>query len=212
MAALLQRVAVLLVAAASASAEESYLLPPDEPVALVSQTDWSQTWWQWAATFEPAVSPVADRTGRYCTGNQSGDVWFLAGTYGSARTIRTCTVPRGKYLFFPIVNYVVMPNPSSGQTLSCAQVRGQAEQMTDDLLKILLEIDGRTYDGLAEHRQATQCFDLGALAGPSLHLYPVAANGYYVMLRPLPPGEHVINFGGALPTNVQVVTYNLIVE
>ncbi|HUQ51517.1 MAG TPA: hypothetical protein VM692_04800 [Gammaproteobacteria bacterium] len=40
----------------------------------------------------------------------------------------------------------------------------------------------------------------------------MAANGYYVMLRPLPPGKHTINFGGALPTNVQLVTYTLIVE
>lgn len=203
---------LLLTAFNTVSAAESYLLPPHEPVAGVSQVDWSRTWWQWAATFEPARSPVADRTGEHCARNQSGDVWFLAGTYGSARTIRTCTVPRGKYLFFPIVNYVVMPNPRSAQQLSCAQAVVQAARMTDDLLKILLEVDGQPYDGLAAHRQATECFDLGALSTPPLHLYPVAANGYYVMLRPLPPGRHVIDFGGALPTNVQVVTYTLIVE
>jgi hypothetical protein len=208
-----RRFAVLLLATSSASADDTYLIPPDVPVADVSQEDWSRTWWQWAASFERAASPVADSTGRLCASNQSGDVWFLAGTYGSARTFRTCTIPRGKYLFFPIVNYIVTPNPSSTQPLSCAQAIDSAARMTDDLLRILLEIDGRPYDGLVEHRQATrQCFDLGALSRPPLHLYPVAANGYYVMLRPLPPGEHVINFGGALPSNVQLVTYMLSVE
>jgi hypothetical protein len=200
-----------LLVATSVAAEESYLVPPDERVANQSQEDWSRTWWQWAATFEPAASPIADRTGGLCASHQSGDVWFLAGTYGSARTIRECTVPRGKFLFFPIVNYVVMPD--STKRLTCAQAIDSAARMTDDLLKILLEVDGEPYEGLAEHRQATRdCFDLGELTSPRLELYPVAANGYYVMLRPLPPGKHVINFGGALPTNIQLVTYTLIVQ
>ena len=204
-----QRFVPLFLVTLAASAEESYLLPPDQPVAGASQEDWSRVWWQWAATFQRYESPIADPTGELCANNQSGDVWFLAGTYGSARTIRTCTVPRGKYLFFPIVNYVVMPN--STQNLSCASAIGTAARMTDDLLKILLEVDGKPYEGLVAHRLATECFDLGALA-PPLHLYPAAANGYYVMLRPLPPGEHVINFGGALPSMIQLVTYTLIVE
>ncbi len=41
---------------------------------------------------------------------------------------------------------------------------------------------------------------------------PSAANGYYVMLNPLPPGKHEINFGGILPDMAQAVTYTLIVE
>lgn len=207
------RVVSLLAAAVavSASAGESTLVPPDEPVAGLSQQDWSRVWWQWAATFERHESPVADPTGELCAGNQSGDVWFLAGTYGTARTIRTCTVPRGKHLFFPIVNYVVMPNPP--QPLSCTAAVDRAARITDGLLRILLEVDGESYDGLAKHRQATrECFDLGALSAPPIRLYPTAANGYYVMLRPLPPGEHVINFGGALPSIIQLVTYTIIVE
>ena len=163
--------AVLFFVASPALAEETYLLPPDAPVADVSQEDWSRTWWQWAASFERAASPVADLTGELCASRQSGDVWFLAGTYGSARTVRTCAVPRGKYLFFPIVNYVVTPNPRSTQPLSCAQAIDHAARMTDDLLRILLEIDGQSYDGLLEHRQATRAVlrfgrPLGAAVAP----------------------------------------------
>ncbi len=32
------------------------------------------------------------------------------------------------------------------------------------------------------------------------------------MLKPLPPGTHVLNFGGALPGMLQAVTYTLIVD
>ena len=48
--------------------------------------------------------------------SQKGAVFFLAGTYESTVTKRVCTVPAGKYLFFPIVNYVVMP----AQCSNCA--------------------------------------------------------------------------------------------
>jgi len=39
-----------------------------------------------------------------------------------------------------------------------------------------------------------------------------AANGYWVMLRPLAKGRHTIEFGGALPSILQAVTYTLVVE
>ena len=99
--------ALVLLASASASAAEPVLLPPTAPVGGISQEEWSQRWWQWAASFDRDESPVADRPGALCGSGQSGDVWFLAGTYGTQRTIRTCRVPRGKHLFFPLVNYVV---------------------------------------------------------------------------------------------------------
>ena len=42
--------------------------------------------------------------------------------------------------------------------------------------------------------------------------FPSAANGYYVMLRPLDPGTHTLNFGGVLPGMMQAITYTLHVE
>jgi len=62
-------------------------------------------------------------------------------------------------------------------------------------------------------RQATAtCFDLGALADPPQVVFPTAANGYYAMLRPLRPGRYELEFGGALPSMLQAVTYHLTVE
>jgi hypothetical protein len=53
---------------------------------------------------------------------------------------------------------------------------------------------------------------MGALAVPKYRVFPSAANGYYVILQPLSPGRHVLNFGGRLPEMSQAVTYTLIVE
>jgi hypothetical protein len=203
--------AVFLLVSSASDAADSYLLPPDQPVAGFTQEEWSRAWWQWAGSFDDHASPVADQTGELCASKQSGKVWFLAGTYGIRRTIRTCTVPRGRYLFFPLINYIVMP--TAGGSTSCTSVIGTAARMTDGVSNLVLDVDGVRYTGLAIHRQATRrCFDIGALAEPKVQVYPSAANGYYVMLHPLPPGKHTLNFGGVLPGLLQAVTYTLLVK
>jgi hypothetical protein len=205
--------AVLLAALAGpqARAETHAVVPAAEPVAGLSQVEWSRAWWQWAGAFDYDESPVTDRTGELCASKQSGDVWFLAGTFGTKRTVRTCTVPRGKYLFFPLVNHVALPRGHA--PTSCLSLTSMVAAMTDEVSSLVLEVDGVRVDKLAEHRQATkQCFDLGALSEPKARVFPSAANGYYVMLRPLSPGKHTLNFGGALPGTLQAVTYTLYVE
>jgi hypothetical protein len=179
-------------------------------VAGVSQEVWSRNWWQWAGSFARSDSPVADRTGKLCGLEQSGAVWFLAGTYGTKRTIRTCTIPAGKHLFFPLINYVVTPRYAN--SLNCEQAKATAASMTDDATSLVLELDGRLFKRLSIHRQATrECFDLAENVGGGVA--PSAANGYYIMLRPLSRGTHTLNFGGVLPGDMsQAVTYTLHVE
>jgi hypothetical protein len=196
-------------------AQTSIAVPPTEPVAGISQADWSKAWWQWAGSFDQADSPVADRTGVNCQHKQNGPVWFLAGTYGTRRTVRNCTVPRDKYLFFPLINYVVMPNSNLEMNCvsCCASFARTAKSITDQPSDLILDLDDRRIEDLAGYRQFTaECFDMGALAEPKYRVFPSAANGYYIMLRPLSPGKHVLNFGGVLPGMSQAVTYTLIVE
>jgi hypothetical protein len=203
---------LVALAALCACAPGSLVVPPADAIAGHSQEEWSRAWWQWAGSFDNKDSPVADRSGALCDRRQNGDVWFLAGTYGTRRTVRTCAVPRGKYLFFPLINYVVMPS-SSQIPLSCDRAARVAASMTDDPTALILEVDGVRVENLAVHRQATiECFDLGALTRDKIHVFPSAANGYYVMLRPLSPGRHTLNFGGALPSMLQAVTYTLEVK
>jgi hypothetical protein len=196
---------------ASAAAPASPLLGPDEQVGWVTQGEWSRRWWEWALSFEDDISPVADRTGAQCGNRQSGDVFFLAGTYGTARTVRTCRVPADNYLFFPLINYVVMP--SGGAVRSCMEISGTAARVTEGVEMLVLEVDGVRYDHLQRHRQVSpECFNAWARHPSGARLFPAASNGYYVMLKPLPRGRHTINFGGALPRMSQAVSYTLIVE
>lgn len=198
-----------VLAFAAEVASQKTVVPPGEKVAGRTQAEWSREWWQWASAFDDDESPIADRTGGRCHLRQDGDVWFLAGTYGTQRTIRKCTVPAGRYLFFPLINYVVYPR--EGHALSCEGARAEAARLTDDVSALVLEVDGKRFAKLESHRQATtRCFDLLKRAGGGLE--PSAGNGYYIMLRPLPPGTHTINFGGIMPDMMQAVTYTLFVR
>ncbi|MBB3193871.1 hypothetical protein [Roseateles terrae] len=201
---------VMAMSTGAALAADSVLLPPDESVEGASQAIWSQRWWEWAGSFPYELSPVADKTGDLCASNQSGEVWFLAGTYGTQRAIRTCHVPRDKYLFFPLINYLA--SAFEDRAGPCVDFMTSAAQLTRKPKALVLQVDGVRMEDLMAHRQASPaCFDVGAKAFGSPR-YRAAANGYYVMLRPLSPGRHTVEFGGALPTMYQAVTYTLIID
>jgi hypothetical protein len=42
--------------------------------------EWTASWWQWAYSIPKAVNPAYDDTGKYCSKNQLGPVWFFPGT------------------------------------------------------------------------------------------------------------------------------------
>jgi hypothetical protein len=194
------------------NAQIAELVAPEVKVAGRSQNEWGDRWWQWAFSFGADDSPVADTTGENCQLKQEGDVWFLAGTYESVRTIRKCTVPAGKHLFFPLVNYVYYPGRQGGK-LKCEALKQNAAELTDDVSMLVLELNGKRARGLEKHRFSSDaCFDLDVRRVPVRDMYPAAANGYFVMLKPLPPGKYELNFGGLLPTNAQALTYRLEVK
>src|ERR1700682_1095100 len=41
-------------------------------------------WWEWVLSQPFATNPVLDLTGEQCANRQRGQVWFLAGSFGSA--------------------------------------------------------------------------------------------------------------------------------
>jgi hypothetical protein len=200
-----------LVTCVATRAADAELVPPGESVAGKTQREWSVAWWQWAGSFAYEESPVADRVGSKCAAKQAGEVWFLAGTYGTRRTVRTCKVPAGKHLFFPLINTMVTARV--GAVSDCGSLARTAAAMTQDVSALVLDVDGKRFEGLERHRQVSDgCFDVLARSDSGTGGVQGAANGYYVMLRPLRSGTYVVNFGGVLPSVLQAVTYTLQVE
>ena len=148
---------------------------------------------------------------------QLGPVWFLTGVINvSGTAVRDCTVPAGKALFFPIINVEC-------STLEAPPFHGDNEAELRACAKgfhfgnVFAEIDGVAVQNLNRYLVDSPLFTftvppnnvLGVAAGTGQSV----SNGYYLMLAPLPVGEHVIHFGGTF-TDFDFsldITYNLTV-
>jgi hypothetical protein len=188
---------------------------------------WAAEWWQWALGVPAAVNPLLDATGEHCAQRQVDKVWFLAGSLiGSVE--RTCRVPAGKALFFPLINTVygaVLNDPPETRTEEFVRAGGSCTEPA----QISVWIDGfkvlkptRFFTGASGSQSPFFNVQLapGNLFGfdetvvPELVFSPSAEQGYYLFVRPLHPGTHTIRWtaSGCTPGNSQDITYNLTVD
>jgi hypothetical protein len=197
---------------------------------------WAAEWWQWALGVPAATNPVTDTTGEHCAQRQVDNVWFLAGSFGSDQVVRTCEIPAGKSLFFPLINsaYGAFLNDEPPETRTEEFVRKMAN--CTEAAQISVRIDGFTIPsptGFFTGPSGSQSpiFNvqlpphnvLGAVPGgltshgkknaAELVLSPSAEQGYYLFVRPLSPGTHTIRWtaSGCVPDLSQDITYHLTV-
>jgi hypothetical protein len=198
---------------------------PNENVLGMSYGDWSAAWWQYLLLFTNDVSPYSDTTGQYCNEGQGGPVFFLVG--GPANpTTRSCTIPKGKALFAPIINGECSSvEPGGFQGRNDQEARACAALWNDgtDIMHLKFTVDGVKVKNLGDFRVQSPFYYFNMVPPYNNFLgvdnategYSVS-DGYWVMVKPLSPGTHVIHFEGAWVSGpgagaVQNVTYNLTV-
>lgn len=185
-------------------------------------------WLQWALGQPYSTGPIADMTGERCADGQSGSVWFLAGTFGGP-AVRECDIPAGKKLFFPLINrWCVFPSEYYPDEQSILDVLPWFAGFYDDrrakTCELTLRVDGKdirpdfaaleqdTYIVVNEPFELNlhdEHWAVGYFEGGPM---PTTGAGHYVLLPPLPAGDHVIELGGKLCTAVPFethVTYHL---
>src|SRR2546430_5217700 len=64
------------------------VVPPDSNEFGNSYGEWSARWWQWLLSIPNSTNPNLDTTGANCAVGQTGQVWFLAGTFGGPAVTR----------------------------------------------------------------------------------------------------------------------------
>src|SRR5438874_7424155 len=72
------------------------------PNVLPAGSRLAAAWWEWVFSLPVTASPQFDTAD--CSAGQSGPVWFLGGTFFGGTITRTCTIPAGKTLVFPVAN------------------------------------------------------------------------------------------------------------
>jgi hypothetical protein len=196
------------------------VVPPDQKFAGKTYGQWSAAWWQWAALPPASQSPLTDTTGARCAVDQddSRKVWFLAGTTGGSAT-RRCTVPDNLGVLFPIINNECSSVEGNGNNYQ--MLKGCASPPMDQVSVAQAQIDGKAIQSgpVATRFRAVSppppfpitfgphnAFNVPHGSGISV------ADGYWVLLAPLPRGEHTISFHGVLGSFEVSVTYYLTVR
>lgn len=207
-------------ARAAAQNAATHVAPPTATLHGLTAGEWSARWWKWALETPASQNPLIDETGINCAVNQTGRVWFLAGLLGSGEVTRSCTVPEGTSLFFPVANAFCVPDP--GTTGTFEDQRACASAFIATLISMQAELDGVSIPNLSSYRALSPAFALDfpeddIFGVHDVTLQPAAADGFYLTVRPLPPGTHTIHvraeFSTGEPGVTQVidVTYNITV-
>jgi hypothetical protein len=180
--------------------------------------EWSAAWCRWAFRIGKDRNPILDRTGEFAGEGQTGPVWFLAGNLGG-KTSRKCVVPAGKPIFFPVIIFIDgAPADRADEKRLAAGVKLIIDRAAD----LEATLDDRPVTGLKGFRVASGVFDAKGPDNPrdaalrqAVGEQKVAAEGYWLMLKPLPAGKHTLRFKGKLEGGVSFaldVTYELTVE
>jgi len=183
------------------------------PVSLPFGKDygaWSAEWWQWAFSIPASENPLLDATGEQCLTAQRGPAWFLAGgTQLMGGPTRHCAVPEGIALFFPIFT-VEKDNIGVALPRTETALRDLARADLDSTTEVRIEVDGVAIQHVQLFRFTSPVFSItlpqqnllqatGKSAAVPGTVFPVVAEGFYVMLTPLPVGEHTITIRGSMP-------------
>ena len=179
--------------------------------------EWTVRWWQWAVSSPVDVNPIVDDNGKYASINQTGPVWFLAGTPGENKIpIRKCVVPFGKSLLFPVINYEINQLEDPKLRTENAMVKHVVNDINDIVKKEAI-VDGKSTPTYRV-QSSPKVFYLDVCKdnwlGISPGLIKAAADGYWVFLKPLDIGKHDIYFHGSCSGGLRNSTarYNVTVS
>lgn len=201
----------------------SFAFAQGSGVLLASTT---AQWWQFMLSIPTPANPLVDATGADCMVGQRNPVWFLAGTFFGGAASRTCSIPAGEALFFPVINSVQFNTPGiCGQvgSMSVTEERALAAAFIDAATNLSVQLDGHPVNFVrvksvvfattlpADNIFNSVCGGPGTV--PAGVYSPSVDDGYYAVVAPLTVGSHTLHIHAEVPSQgfVLDVTYDLTV-
>jgi hypothetical protein len=168
----------------------------------VSYADWTEKWWQWTYSIPWDKNPSYDDTGKYCSENQSGPVWFLTLAYEHP-VIRTCDIPESTALLITLLNsecsYAEFPLLKTEEEL-----RECAKSMQDLVVGGNASLNNVPIPNLENYRVQTDIFNFtlpeNNILNLTSHTTQAIADGNWLFLKPLPTGTHELKVKGEINT------------
>ncbi len=175
--------------------------------------EWSGEWWAKVFSIPAPVNPMVTEEVSHSAASNDGKVTFLFGSLFASTLNRTETIPTGTPVLVPLVplewsnadtpaapDYMTLPG-----NYTAAQLQQFATAQANLVDALTATLDGQPIDNLFAHREASGVFSYvlpaehniiqdvfgGPSSGPQT---PAVAEGYWLMLQPLSPGQHVLHF------------------
>jgi hypothetical protein len=173
-------------------------------------------WWQWAASInvEENPNPFTETGQEGCDVGlqENGKLLFLVGTSKNFTTypdngfpVHECEIQKGTQILFPIVNTVCdtleVNTPFFGANETTQRIC--ANNIANTAFDLHANIDGFEVKNPEQYRVDSPAggFTLTAVDNNPVGIPPgngtAVQDGFWILLKPLKPGEHVISFSGA---------------
>lgn len=171
-----------------------YLVPPGEPVLEHPQVALGDGWWRWYFSYTPGADALdSSDVSCHAQGTPKGPfidptlpVDFLAGSGGQGAVRRTCSLEVGRHLFFPILTTMKYTDTPTKDV--CRDLQEEEASLNQVVPFMEVRVNGVAVPDMALRRVHSEgCTPLSPEHGMVL-------DGYWLALKPLPVGEHTIEF------------------
>jgi hypothetical protein len=161
--------------------------------------NWTVKWWKWFL-----LTPKSINTGQYAyVDQQSKDILFLAGKLANEDTNlpdRLCTISTGTSILFPVINCEA--NPLESPELKTHQdLIERVKRDEDSIIKKECSVNSKRIptqrvksDPLVFELTINEDNPFNVKGGGTTY---ASSDGYWVFLKPLPVGKHIISFQGS---------------
>jgi hypothetical protein len=187
----------------SAAEQAIQPLPPDGTAYGMRMPDWAVAYLQWLFSIPVDSSPFLafDTMGERAGVGQRAPVWFVPAYPVPGSGIRTVTIPDGQAVL--VSPAVILRTEPPGTVLEDELLDFSDQPPYLERIQVLeVSLDGALVPDIQRHRLKTPVFSI-SLAPGNLFEVPVtagkearvaaAAEGYWFLYPPLPPGKHVLS-------------------
>jgi hypothetical protein len=170
----------------------------------LSYGQWTVKWWIWFLSTPKSINPVLDMSGRYASVNQPpSNVWFLSGKLADEdKNIpsRVCNIPVDRSILFPVINCEANPLEYP-QLKTKQQLMDHVTADENTILEKVCVLDGKPVP-VKRVNSDPPIFEVPMnednVCGVKGRGRTIAyGDGYWVFLKPLSPGDHLLSFRGS---------------
>ena len=185
------------------------VIPPGAHFHGLTYGEWLAGLNQWLLSVPAADNPILEGTEDKIATGQPEHVWFLANA--GVVVNRHFTIPAGTALYATIFgaefDNSLCVDPDTNFTI--AELRAAAKSAVDSFTDIEVQVDGIPIEDIAAYRSTSPVFTATLPANNFLQFVgcadalpgkygPLVADGYALLLAPLPVGEHSIHISGVI--------------